>query len=356
MTKMTSLNGVGRLFVFSLLAGLGIALPASSQNGTSDLKPPADVILKYSSDACLFRVNLSPKDEIYNEKILVSPQRQQTRIIPAVKTTKLTEVVLKPAREVSKNIPEVSRKVQESIIVSPPVIREVVIPARYETQTRRIEISPKRQEWVVKSTGLSPKVYLDSSGNPISGCETPAQLKSNKACIAFIPTDNIYMLKQIDAVYKTVSEKVLVAPEKRETVTIPAKTKTVTRIIIDQPKRTEVIKIPAVTRMESREVIISPERSETVTIPAVYRDRVSVRKVASGNPVWRPIVCDRDLTPYLIRRVQLALTIYGYNSKDYDGRFTEDTRSALKRYQIDKNIPNGQLTLETLDLLGIPLR
>jgi His-Xaa-Ser repeat protein HxsA len=56
-----------------------------------------------------------------------------------------------------------------------------------------------------------------------------------------------------------------------------------------------------------------------------------------------------------IMRVQIALTSLGLYTGPVDGELGEQTKEALKRYQIVKGIePDGLMSTETLNALGVP--
>jgi peptidoglycan hydrolase-like protein with peptidoglycan-binding domain len=54
-------------------------------------------------------------------------------------------------------------------------------------------------------------------------------------------------------------------------------------------------------------------------------------------------------------RLQIALTSLGLYAGPVDGELGEQTKEALKRYQIVKGIkPDGLMSTETLNALGVP--
>lgn len=56
-----------------------------------------------------------------------------------------------------------------------------------------------------------------------------------------------------------------------------------------------------------------------------------------------------------IMRVQIALTSLGLFTGEVDGVLTQDTKDALKRFQIVKGLPaTGLMSTETLNALGVP--
>ncbi len=55
-----------------------------------------------------------------------------------------------------------------------------------------------------------------------------------------------------------------------------------------------------------------------------------------------------------IRQIQISLNKKGFNSKDVDGVWGPDTKSALENFQKEQNIEaNGELSQQTLSALGV---
>ncbi|MGE3914474.1 MAG: peptidoglycan-binding protein [Hyphomicrobiaceae bacterium] len=57
-----------------------------------------------------------------------------------------------------------------------------------------------------------------------------------------------------------------------------------------------------------------------------------------------------------IRKIQMELNKAGFDAKDVDGVWGQDTRSALQNYQRQQNLPgDGQLNQQTLSALGVEI-
>ena len=70
---------------------------------------------------------------------------------------------------------------------------------------------------------------------------------------------------------------------------------------------------------------------------------------------WREVVCGTKVTSALVQRVQTRLKALGYEPGPIDNILGSQTKTALIKYQKDKNLAQGQLSTETLKSLGIEL-
>ena len=76
--------------------------------------------------------------------------------------------------------------------------------------------------------------------------------------------------------------------------------------------------------------------------------------ISKGGPTeWREIVCHNKMSPNLIKEVQGYLSTSGYYFGDEDGIMDEGLREALVNFQVAHGLAKGQLTLESLDIMGV---
>ncbi len=114
--------------------------------------------------------------------------------------------------------------------------------------------------------------------------------------------------------------------------------------------------VPAQSTTRTYDKLAAPASTTTTEVPAVH-NTVTKRNLvkAGGFTEWREVVCDTDVTPALIRRVQEALMAKGYALPQFgaDNNLGEETKAALVKFQRDNNLPIGQLDMETLKALGV---
>ena len=105
----------------------------------------------------------------------------------------------------------------------------------------------------------------------------------------------------------------------------------------------------------TEKVMVNPETVREETIPAVYKE-VFEKKLAKqgGYTVWTEILCANKTSASTIRKLQRALRAEGYSIGSVDGVLGTRTQTSLKQFQIDNELPVGNLNMETLEALGIP--
>ncbi|MCS6935006.1 MAG: peptidoglycan-binding protein [Chitinophagales bacterium] len=215
-------------------------------------------------------------------------------------------VLVKPATYRIERIPARYETVHETVIVRPATVKKIPIPARYEILKEQQLVRPAREEWV--------------------------KGKATQNCLSRNPKDcQVWCLKQIPAVYKTVERRVEVEPAST---------------------REEII--PEVTKVVTRKKLVEPARENKIEIPAVYKTvmkKVLIKK--GGFEEWREVLCDQDLTDTRIRKIQEALKREGYDPGPIDNIMGAKTKEALLKFQQDKGLPQGNLNLETLKALGV---
>ena len=201
-------------------------------------------------------------------------------------------------------------------------------PAEYKTVTEQVLVKPAYTTW---KKGRGPIEKIDDS------------------------TGEIMCLVEVPAEYKTVSRKELVQPERTEEVKIPAVYKTVTKKVVDQPARTEKVTVPAVYKTIDVVKQVEPPKEKKTIIPAVYKEVPKQVKVTDADLEWREILCETNTTQDVVRRLQKALEDKGYDPIWIDGVYGPKTRAAVVAYQKDNDLASGQLTMQTLEHLGVEL-
>ena len=295
---------------------------------------PPDLPVNARPGQCFARVALPRAVETYQDRVLVRPERKETRVVPAVYAEMDERVLVTPERRERVNIPATYRTVTETVVVQPARTRVETIAPEYRTVTERVMVSPPRLEWLPepRSHGARPA--------------DPRPLRMS-------PTGEVWRLTEVPAEHRTVTRKVLVSPARQAEFTDPPVTRQVTRRVVDQPARVEERVIPAVHRTEKRRTLVQPERKETVVVPAEWRVVEKTRPVGTQRLEWREAPCARAVTPDLVRRVQQALNARGHPVGAPDGVWGARTRRGLEDFQREQGLPHGALTVETLRALNV---
>lgn len=251
------------------------------------------------------------------EKVVVKPPRFQS-----VQKT----VLVREAGTRYKVIEPKYTWTEEQVEVRPASTKLVSVPAEYRTETEQILEAPARYEWK-KGSGPFEKI--------------------NNA------TGEIMCLVEIPAKYRTVTKKVLVSPATVKEVTVPAQYKTVKRKVLAEPGRVEPVEIPAEYDTITVTEMVEPATYDRQVAPDQYQ-KVPVRTLTSpAHMEWREILCETNLNSAAIGRVQRALKAKGYDPGPADGYIGTKTKAAIKAFQRDNGLAQGNLTFETVRSLGL---
>ncbi len=225
--------------------------------------------------------------------------------VPPAYRTATEQVLVRSASERVEIIPASYEWVEERVLVEPASSRMEEVPAEYRWESQRILVKPAHTTWK-KGRGLIEKV--DHT------------------------TGEIMCLVEIPAQYKTVKQKVMVKPPSHRLIEIPAAYKTV-----------KVRKL------------VSPAQEKRIPIPAQYQTITKTEQVSEGKMEWRRVLCETNVSPQIISRVQSALLKAGHDPGPIDGILGRRTNAAIKTYQKEKGFATGGLTYETLKSLGVTL-
>jgi hypothetical protein len=327
---------------------------------------PADIRANAKPGECYARLLSPPQMEAYTDHVMVAPEHTEKRVVPAVVQETEKDVVVRPERVERRVIPAVTEMRTETVTVREASVREEVVPAVYETQTVHELVEPAHQEWV-KSAGEAldapmvtpvdhaPVRYRDDGYLTWPG-KTRDPVATTDQARDYLKDGNppaVWCLKDFPAVYRDVRKRVMVQPESVRRVEIPAVTREVTRPVVVEPERVEEHVIPAVVEKRRVKEIVTPEHTETYTVPAVYKDVEKTRVTQPADAVWRRVLCRRNASPALITHIQQALAAKGYNPGAIDGHLGTQTVQAMQKFQADNNLPQGQISLESVKALGI---
>lgn len=223
-------------------------------------------------------------------------------------------------------VPATFKTVTETVVVQEASTRLVKTPATFKTVTEKVLVSPEREEW---KRGRGPIQKIDTI------------------------TGEIMCLVKIPAVYKTVTRRVVDQEASVRTVEVPAKTKTITRRVVDTPATTRTVVVPATYKTIHYHKLAEPATQRVIDIPGKTRTITKRVKVLDSQLEWRSILCETNTNGDVVRRLQRALKAENYNPGPIDGILGRETLAAVNRYQKDNDLASGQLTIATLNKLGV---
>jgi len=315
-------------YFYTLIMVLGVMNFSFAQNSSEEI-PFDDLPPTPEFGKCFAKCKMPDRYEYVDKQELVKEASSKYEIIPAVYETRTERVLVKEASTRQIPVPAVYETVTEQVVVKEASTKVVEVPAVYRTASNREMVEAPRGEWVRK--------------------------KKDQNCFSDNPED-CYILcwEEKPAVYRTVQKQVLVKAAETQTVDIPAEYKTITKRVLKTPATVRTEEIPAEYNTVTKRVLVTPAQKREVVIPAVYKTSKEKRLVSKGGYTeWTEILCAAKTTTAIVRDVQRALQGKGYNPGPVDGVMGVQTQAALRQYQKDKELPQGNLNLQTLQSLGV---
>jgi hypothetical protein len=266
-----------------------------------------------------------PRKDIVAPKAAAAPpapvkQQCQNLIPPTAKAGECYAQILVPERYQTTTDRVLTRQASEKV---------EIIPAKYETveqkvavreASRRFEETPAEYGWVEE------KVLVQSAHS---------EWQKGRGIIEKVDntTGDIMCLVEVPAKYETVKRQVVTKPASVRVVEIPAEYQTI-----------------KVTKM------VSPPQEKRTPIAEEYGTVTRKVKVADSCWDWRLVLCETNMSPELVMKIQQALSKEGYNPGAIDGTYGAQTRGAIAAYQKAKGLGEGECSYETLESLGVKVK
>jgi len=283
-----------------------------------------------------------------SEQVIDLPASTELRIVAAEYEFAQERIMVKEATTSYHVIPATYEIVTERVLVQPEMTISKVVPAVYEEYEEQVLVRPAFTTWKPGAGLIGDGGYRRGNDGRLYGPD------GSLVQTIIQPTGEILCKVEVPPKYKTITRKRLVSAEHTEDTVVPAKYETITKQVIAVPPRVEEEVVPAEYTTIRVRKLVSPARTETITIPATYKTIEKTKIVSGGNLEWREVICDTNSTPELISQVQTALTNRGYDTGRVDGVFGMSTLRAMEKFQHDNGLIVGQLTMQTMDALGVP--
>ncbi len=310
--------------------------------------------------------------------------------IPAKFETKEKEVLVKEEAEDIKVTLAQFDKVDEVITLKESSKKKVLIKAEYETIEEKIEIEPAKAVW---KKGSGPVSRIDNStGDIMCLVQVPAKYKTIKKTVLKTPSK----IESVDtpAVTKAISVSKLVSDATADKVKVPAvykkvgitskvedakfiwrgaqvggdgvatgnqiclkgvsaQKKVVKKLVVKTPATVKEVVIPAVYKTIKVKKVVTEAEERRTKIAAVYNTIEKRVKTSKERLEWRRILCQTNMNADVNKRIQQALKDAGVYNGPIDGSIGGGTLKAVEKYQREKNLPTGGLTIQVLEKLGV---
>jgi hypothetical protein len=291
-----------------------------------------------------------------------TPKPEAEKVAATQTATETTAETKKPEFKPMKQGIVPASATQPPPAVEPAAVKATpTVPPAMET-TEMIPPPEHRKPAPVETAAASPvpPVPADNSG------DIPANAKPGEC----------YAKVLIPAVTETKTERVLVAEEQEVLARIvPAKYEVKKEQVLVREARQYwkpgtgpkqkvdqttgeilcLVEEPAVYKTVEKRVLIEPEKPEYKTIPAQYETVSKTVTIEPERLEWRRILCETNLTPGTIAKIQQALNAKGFDAGPIDGKPGNQTLKALTAYQKENGLASRGITYETINHLGVSL-
>lgn len=113
---------------------------------------------------------------------------------------------------------------------------------------------------------------------------------------------------------------------------------------------------PLVVETVSEQIMVAPEKigpDGAVISPARFRTETQQRIVQEREEIWFRVPCSHDWSVDFVATLQRALKARGYYLLPVTGGYDAPTRDAVHRFQIERGLDSPQLSLAAARELGI---
>ena len=315
-----------RLFIVTFGIAFTVALTALAQDGPPPGGPGAQ------PGQCFGRTVRAPVISEHVRREQVSRGSWGERSVPALYRTDVRRVLVHPARVERTRYPAIYRTV-ERVSYAPGPSRWVRTPPEWRTERRQVLITPAHAEWRRQPPHFA---YADAAPG-----QTIVQPTGEVLCRVWCP-----------ARYGSVERRVMVSRGGSYRVRGPDRRIVSRQRVLVRAAGVSERRIAAVYRTVSSERLVRPARHERFRIAPTYRTVVE-RRAHGGGAGWSQVLCAGPLSPQFRAQMQGALNARGYDAGPPDGGERPQTYDALRRFQRDHRLPEGQVTVESADALGV---
>lgn len=304
---------------------VSVSAPALAQ--TASLAADATLPLNARPGECFARVYTPPQFRSVTESVLRKAASERINVIPERYEWGEETVMVKPASErIVEVVPAQYRWEEESVMTQPASERIEEVPATYRSVSQTELVKPATTVW---KPGRGPIEKIDHL------------------------TGDIMCLVEVPAEYRTITRTEVETPATTRRVPVPAQYQTVRRQVLVKEAEVRRETVPAQYQTVRVRKLAEPAREERVPVPAEYQTVTRQEKLADGHMEWRRVLCETNATPAVVMGLQRALQGAGHYRGPIDGRIGSGTLDAVRRYQQAQGLPEGGITLDVLDRLGV---
>jgi hypothetical protein len=224
------------------------------------------------------------------------------------------------------------------------------VPRKYKTVTKKILLEPSAAEEIAiepKYKNIEIQEMIEPATSRVVPIPAKYQTINRKRKIADAKFSWSTLLKKdADSRLRTQCDKICLTE-------IPPKYKKVVKRVLITPASSKKIKTPPQYAIVKVKKIIKPASFKKIIVPAEYKNIRVERERTKGFAKWMPVVCESNMTPTTVRKVQEALKKAGFYKGDINGIWSLESKSATRAYQKANGLAVTRLSIETMKSLGI---
>jgi len=284
--------------------------------------------------------------ETAEERVVVKEASSRLVNVPAVYRTETESVLVEPARSVWKKGRGPLERIDDT---TGEILCLVEIPARYETITRSVLETPAATK-TVDIPAEYRTVKVERLVKPAAESRTFIEPEYTTVTTSVKTADaGFFWLKKgeaasSDATYS--GREVCLVPRAAEFTTIKKQ-------VIKTPASVAVVQRPAQYETIKVQRLVTPAEEKRTNVPRQVKTVTRQVQVAPPTLVWRRVLCETNITPQIIKDLQLALAREGFDPGPADGVLGGATLTAVKGYQEKNNLDVGGVTYEALKALKV---
>jgi hypothetical protein len=316
-----------------------------------------------------FYEHYKPKKYIdITEKILTAEASRKIITTPAKYRTYTTKIEIDSTSQ--KLVPIVAKykKVKEKVVVAPAtsewrkttcqdrgcnqseVVCLIEVPKKYKTITKKMLLKPSVAQ-KIKISPIYKEVEIEELVEPAKTKELQIHAKYGTINRRKKIEDDRFFWSDKSA--KNAPSRIRTQCDKICLTQTSPKYKTIAKQIVSKPSSSRKIKTPDRYKIVRVKKVIKPASFKEIVIPAEYEMITVERERTKGFAKWMPIVCESNLTPTTVKKVQEALKKAGFYHGKIDGVWSLEAKSATRNYQRANGLTITRLSIETMKSLKI---
>ena len=277
---------------------------------------------------CYVQVRRPAKFRTETERILVKEKSIRYEVVPAVFKTVEKKVMIRPASKRYEVEPAKFEKKTVDITVLPEHKRLSTSAAEFKPSKERVMIQPETATWK-KGAGLA-----DSLTGIVS---------------------EVWCLVRKSAEYQEYTRQNIAKRARLNSHDVDAKMEHVPTMVMVKPASVKEIVEPAEYKTIKVQELVTAATSKEIVEAAEYKMVERQVLVHDEQVVWQRVLCDTNLTPDVIKRIQKALKEKHHDGGKVNGKLNAQTLEAIRKYQENFKLSTGGITYEFLAHLKIEL-